>query len=79
MYSVAVRESSGRFSAGEFYFQQRFVLKALLHFLQREQDMRGGDLGPRGAANMGGTGIMLQCFVCCDCVLVSMDSHGCKS
>lgn len=37
--------------------QQSFVLKALLHFLQREQEMRVGELGPRGAINMGGTGM----------------------
>ncbi|KAI3366076.1 hypothetical protein L3Q82_009898 [Scortum barcoo] len=30
-----------------------FVLKALLHFFQREQEMRVGELGPRGAINMG--------------------------
>lgn len=33
-----------------------FFLKAFLYFLQREQEMRVGELGPRGAINMGGMG-----------------------
>ena len=43
--------------------QQVFVLKALLHFLQREQEMRVGELGPRGAINMGGTGMIVKGLV----------------
>lgn len=39
--------------------QLSFFLKALLHFLQREQEMRVGELGPRGAINMGGTGMIV--------------------
>lgn len=31
----------------------------LLHFFQREQEMRMGELGPRGAINMGGRVIMM--------------------
>lgn len=31
-----------------------------LHFLQREQEMRVGELGPRGAINMGGTGMTVS-------------------
>ena len=34
------------------------VLKCLLHFFQREQEMRMGEMGPRGAINMGGTGVV---------------------
>lgn len=32
------------------------MLKAVLHFLQKEQEMRVGDLGLRGTINMGGMG-----------------------
>ena len=38
--------------------KEGFVLKCLLHFFQREQEMRMGELGPRGAINMGGTGVV---------------------
>lgn len=31
-------------------------LMAVLHFLQKEQEMRVGDLGLRGTVNMGGKG-----------------------
>lgn len=32
------------------------TLKAVPHCLQKEQDLRVGDLGLRGTINMGGTG-----------------------
>ncbi|MED6244922.1 hypothetical protein AMECASPLE_011109 [Ameca splendens] len=39
-------------SNNALYFSS-FILKALLHVFQREQEMRVGELGPRGAGNMG--------------------------
>lgn len=31
-----------------------------LFFFQREQEMRVGELGPRGAVNIGGTAVILK-------------------
>lgn len=45
-------------SAERLYFSS-VILKVSLHFFQREQEMRVGELGPRGAINMGGMGIIV--------------------
>lgn len=49
--------------AKDLYSSPSFVLKALLHFFQREQEMRVGELGPRGAINMAGTGMTVYGLV----------------
>lgn len=38
-------------------------MKVLLHFFQREQEMRAADPGPRGAVNMAGMGMIVSTAV----------------
>lgn len=48
------------FTVGYPQYICTLVESFFLHFLQREQEMRVGELGPRGAINMGGMGMIVS-------------------